>query len=385
MSGFGQDRADPMVPPPWDKPCELEERGRAAGVYYTAADLMRTEFPEPRWAVRGLIAEGLNLIVGSPKLGKSWLCLGLGVAIASGGKALGKIDVEQGPVLYCALEDTPRRLQNRLQMVLQGQSVPDDLYITTALPRMPDAIGYLDGWLEAHPTARLVIVDVLRKIRPPSTGRDAYADDYDVMSSLKGLADRHQVAVLVVTHTRKMVDEADVFNEVSGSTGLTGAADAILIAKRARNTSEAVLHVTGRDVTEQEYGLVWHPDICSWSLLEEPVALAMMGNTRRTILDHLTAHPNQTPAEIATATGIKVGTVKVNVRRMVDDQQLGSDGEGRYFPGVGVTRVTAVTDSLPGLHGLQGLQADDCPACRTLVASGIGPGCGAHYDLGEAS
>src|ERR1035437_230230 len=147
--------------------CDLEDRGRDAGVYFTAAELMDTEFAEPRWAVNGLIAEGLNLIVGSPKLGKSWLCLGLAVAIASGGKALGKIQVDQGAVLYAALEDTPRRLQNRLRMVLQGERVPDDLHITTALPRMPDAIGFIDGWLTAHQDARLVIVDESNRVGHP--------------------------------------------------------------------------------------------------------------------------------------------------------------------------------------------------------------------------
>jgi len=136
----------------------LERIGRDAGCYFTAADLMATDFPEPRWAVPGLIAEGLNLLVGSPKLGKSWLCLGLAVAIASGGKALGKIDVEQGPVLYAALEDNPRRLQNRLRLVLGRDAVPDDLHITTSLPRLPDLQAVLADWLDATPGARLVIV-----------------------------------------------------------------------------------------------------------------------------------------------------------------------------------------------------------------------------------
>jgi AAA domain/Winged helix-turn-helix DNA-binding len=324
--------------------CDLEDRGRNAGVYFTAAELMDTEFAEPRWAVNGLIAEGLNLIVGSPKLGKSWLCLGLAVAIASGGKALGKIQVDQGAVLYAALEDTPRRLQNRLRMVLQGERVPEDLHITTALPRMPDAIGFIDGWLEAHQDARLVIVDVLRKIRPPTTGRDFYGEDYDVMSSLKQLADRHAVAVLVVHHTRKSADESDVFNEVSGSTGLTGAADAILIAKRARNTAEAVLHVTGRDITEQEYGLSWRPESCTWTLLDEPVHIATMGTTRRQILTLLSKHPASTPAQVAEGLGIDPATARQTLRRMATDLQLESDGEGRYAPpGVTVTPVTVVT------------------------------------------
>jgi hypothetical protein len=357
------------VPQMIDEPpsmCELERIGREANVYFTARDLMAIDFPEPRWAVPGLVAEGLNILVGAPKLGKSWLCLGLAVAVASGGKALGKIDVEQGPVLYAALEDPPRRLQNRLSAVLGKEAVPDDLHITTSLPRLPDLVGFLSGWLDAHPTARLVIVDVLRKVRPMSDGKgNAYNEDYDTLTALKDLADKYGVAVVAVHHTRKAVDDSDVFNEVSGSTGLTGAADAVLLAKRARNTADAVLHITGRDVTEHEYGLTFDPNRCMWTLLEEPVALATMGNTRRTILRHLEDHQGETPQQIATATGINLNTVKSNVRRMVDDHQLDTDGEGRYFPPLATpdataTRATGATDPEPdGLQELHGLQLQE--------------------------
>lgn len=310
----------------------LETRGREAGVYFTAAELMGRDFPEPRWAVPGLLAEGLNLLVGAPKLGKSWLVLGLGVAVASGGMALGKIPVEQGSVLYAALEDNPRRLQSRLRAVLQGDDVPADLHITTSLPRGEQMVELVAEWLVAHPDARLVIVDVLRKVTPRTDGRNIYEADYDAMSSLKQLADTHKVAVVAVHHTRKSADEGDVFNEVSGSTGLTGAADAILIAKRARNTSEAVLHVTGRDITEQDYGLTWHVETCSWQLLEEPAMVAGMGSTRRTLLAWVAEHQGDTPTLMAEGTGVALPTVKQTVRRMVEDNQLDTDGEGHYFP-----------------------------------------------------
>lgn len=311
---------------------QLELVGRERGIYWTAADLMGAEFPEPKWAVPGLVAEGLNLLVGAPKLGKSWLCLGLAVAVASGGRALGKVEVEQGLVLYAALEDPPRRLQTRLRAVLGNEPVPEDLHIVTALPRLPDAYNWLAGWLEDHPTARLLIVDVLRMVRPQSDGKgNAYNEDYDAMRSLKALADKYGVAVVAVHHTRKLTDDHDVFNEVSGSTGLTGAADAILIAKRARNTAEAVLHITGRDVAEQEYGLSWDAQRWMWRLLDEPVAIAAMGATRRRILEHITNNEGCAPNEVAEALNLNAATVRQTIRRMADDDQLGTDGRGRYF------------------------------------------------------
>lgn len=311
---------------------ELERVGRDAGLYFTAADLMDQHFEDPKWAVPGLVPEGLSLLVGSPKLGKSWLCLSLGIAVASGGKALGKIDVQPGPVLYAALEDTARRLQNRLGKLLGRDEPPDDLHLITGLPRMPHAIELIDGWLADHPDARLVVVDVLRKIRPPADrNAGAYEHDYDVMSTLKDLADKYSVAIVCVHHTRKQVDEGDVFNEVSGSTGLTGAADAILIAKRARNTSEAVLHVTGRDITEQDFGLSWDAPSCTWALLDEPAIIATMGGTRRRILDYITGNEGATPQEVAETLKIQPNTARQTMRRMVDDDQLGTDGDGRYF------------------------------------------------------
>jgi RecA-family ATPase len=269
--------------------------------------------------------------------------------VASGGKALGKINVEQGAVLYAALEDNPRRLQARLRAVLDGTDVPDDLHITTSLPRLPDLRAFLAGWLDANPNARLVIVDVLRKVRPLGDGRgNAYNEDYDSMGTLKGLADEYGVAIIAVHHTRKMADDSDVFNEVSGSTGLTGAADAILVAKRARNTSEAVLHVTGRDINEQEHGLIWHPDQCMWTLSEEPVVFSTMSETRRQILEDVKEHPLAAPSDIAERTGIRLNTVQQSVRRMVSDDQLDSDGQGHYLPplSVSVPSVLSVIDSL---------------------------------------
>nr|SBO91133.1 DNA repair protein RadA [Nonomuraea gerenzanensis] len=106
---------------------------------WTADELMAMTFPEPRWAVPGIIAEGLSLLAGPPKVGKSWLSLGLGIAVASGAKALEAIELEPGPVLYLALEDTARRLQNRMGKILSGQPAPRDLTLATTCPTCPQA------------------------------------------------------------------------------------------------------------------------------------------------------------------------------------------------------------------------------------------------------
>src|SRR3954471_17711209 len=88
---------------------------------WTAAELQRLVFPDARWAVPGLIAEGVTLLVGPPKVGKSWLGLNVAASVAEGGLALGKGDVDPGDVLYLALVDTGRRVQSRLRMMMNDE------------------------------------------------------------------------------------------------------------------------------------------------------------------------------------------------------------------------------------------------------------------------
>src|SRR5207253_2368842 len=99
----------------------------------TAAELMRMKLPPPRWAVPELIPEGLTILAGRPKTGKSWLALHIAIAVATGGAVLTSSPVESGPVLYLAMEDTRRRLQKRLSKLLQGPP-PEQLHIRTRWP-----------------------------------------------------------------------------------------------------------------------------------------------------------------------------------------------------------------------------------------------------------
>jgi hypothetical protein len=221
---------------------------------WTDAELATVEFPPPRWAVPGLISEGLNLLVGAPKLGKSWLSLGMAAAIASGDPVLGSIPVEQGPVLYLALEDTGRRLQRRRAIQIRGGSrTTPHLRMETVCPVWnAGGEGAIQQWLEDNRNARLVIIDTFEKIRGrgPSSG-SAYADDYLAAGRIKELADHYGVPFLVVHHVRKAAAD-DFLALVSGTNGIPGAADTILVLERSRGSADGVLHVTGRDVEEND-------------------------------------------------------------------------------------------------------------------------------------
>src|SRR5437588_8318399 len=132
----------------------------------SAADLVAREFREPKWAIPQIVAEGLTLLAGKPKTGKSWAALDFAVAVAGGYNALGNIECEQGDVLLLALEDNDRRLHQRLKAVLQGQPAPAALHIATQWHRADDGgLDDLQAWLSDHPKARLVLIDTLQMIR----------------------------------------------------------------------------------------------------------------------------------------------------------------------------------------------------------------------------
>jgi hypothetical protein len=216
----------------------------------TADQLSGKTFPDPKWAVTGVLPDGATVLVGAPKKGKSWLLLGLGIAIAAGGRALGKVAVEAGDVLLLCLEDNQRRLQERLWRILDGEPAPERLHLVTEWPRLDEgADAELDAWLSAHPTTRLVGIDVLARLRPPSNGNgNLYQLDYWTLASLKAVADKHSVALVVVHHSRKATAD-DPLDTISGTAGLAGAADTALILTREKNRADGNLYVRGRDVS----------------------------------------------------------------------------------------------------------------------------------------
>jgi hypothetical protein len=301
---------------------------------WTADELMAMAFPEPNWAVPGLIAEGVNLLAGPPKVGKSWMALNLGISIAAGDPALGSIDVEPGPVLYLALEDTPRRLQSRMRKVLAGRPAPAGLTLDTYCPPLPaGGAEYIAGWLDEHHGARLVVIDVFTKVRGlPPGGVSAYEADYASIGYVKRLADDYGVPILVVHHVRKAGSD-DFLAEVSGTNGLAGAADAVLVLKRGRAQADGVLHVTGRDVTENDYAMTFDADNGAWNLLEGSADDHLMPDTRAMISRFVRDHPEgRKPKEIAESLRLNPNTVRKTCTRMAEDGQLHAGTGGTYHP-----------------------------------------------------
>jgi hypothetical protein len=234
--------------------------------FISAHKLMDMDIPLTRWAVPGLISEGLTILAGAPKLGKSWFSLNLCTSVSNGGIALGRFNVEAGDVLYLALEDTPRRMQERLRLVLQDSSPPDNLDFLLECPPFDKGGGEaIESWLKSHPHARLIVIDTFKKVRQMRVSRnDFYGEDYDQAGQFKALADKYGVAIVLVHHTTKLGSD-DPLKSVSGSMGITGAADTILVLTRDRQSDTATLFVTGRDVEESRLAFRWTKATCSWT------------------------------------------------------------------------------------------------------------------------
>ena len=212
-----------------------------------AETLWNTPIPPVRWVVPDLLPAGLSILAGASKAGKSWLCLWLCLQIARGGQVWGR-QVSSQPVLYLCLEDTFNRIQSRLLQIDGEGGSPNLLFQTRS-----GGIG-------------LVVIDTLQKVRSVEPSGSAYAADYRDMSALKQLADAHRICILLVHHLRKQGAE-DPFAQISGSTGLMGAADTIWLLQRQRMSPTARLQVTGRDVESRVLTLEFNG--CLWDLLEE--------------------------------------------------------------------------------------------------------------------
>jgi hypothetical protein len=269
---------------------------------FSAAALQTMTFPPLKFILPDLVPEGATLLVSRPKFGKSWLVLDVAIATAAGRFTLGTLKPSAGDVLYLALEDGRRRLQRRITKVLPTFSItwPQNLEIATEWPRADQGgLADIEQWLRAHPNARLVIVDTLAQFRKLSTGKgQLYPEDYAAISGLQKLASKHNVGIIIVHHDRKS-EADDVFDTVSGTLGLTGAADTILIMKR--QSGAVTLYVRGRDIEESEMAMQFDKSSCRWSILGT-AADVHRSNERTAVLKAL---------ETAGDDGLSVGEIMV--------------------------------------------------------------------------
>ncbi len=330
------------------------------GCIRTGSDLAALS-PRPlRYAVPGIFPEGFVVLAGAPKRGKSWLALDTCLAVASGGRALSAVDVAPGRALYLALEDSERRLQSRAKHLLgDRESIPEAFDYVTTLAQPARFLELLKAYCTAHPDTRLIVVDTLARVKPAQPKyKGAYDFDYAVGTALKRVADEHGIALVAVTHTRQMA-ASDFVEAVSGTSGLTGAADTIVVLDRARGQDDAMLKVTGRDVDEREYAMRMVGG--TWNLLDRAPVDPSLSDRTVAILDLVASRPHGTRAEdVCTALGIDPASSRTYLRRLADSDRIGRSERGVYVPlQPPVSTVSSVSSSVPIADSLSLHETDE--------------------------
>ena len=296
--------------------------------------LMQNVYPEPKWAVPKLIPEGLTLLVGRPKMGKSWLALSLAIEVASGGKALGSIPVKQGKAVYFALEDNERRLQARCASLMDDRSIEEgQLMFSTTIDKFykkedkkseENGLAQLEDLIdEMGEELRVIFIDTLALITPKGKNENSYSDNYDYISGIQKLAIEKGVAIVLVHHTRKGQSEVYALDDVLGSTGLTAGADCILMLKRAPDGNE--LFVTGRDVEEQQLAIKHNNKTGLWKLIGN-TKFTRMSKAHAEIYNILIQRGPLTNKEICDVTKKASNNVSGLLARMAGDSIITKEG-----------------------------------------------------------
>ncbi|OBB76850.1 hypothetical protein A5759_05255 [Mycobacterium sp. 852014-52144_SCH5372336] len=331
------------------------EAAREAAEFYdsravTAAWLDQQEFPPLEWTVRDILPEGLGLLVAPPKAGKSWMTADFALACAAGGTALGAVPVKQRPVLLLALEDGHRRLQARFRTLMANQPLPDALQVVTRATSV-EAMTIIGEFLRRHGSeAPLVIVDTLGKVKPPrATNEDAYQADYRIGGALKDRIDSAPGGCMVLVHHTRKAEAHDFIESVSGTQGIAGSADFVLVLHRKRHADEALLSVTGRDVPENEYALL--SSAGRWSLdgmdLLDAAATARrrresadLGDRSAEAVAFVNGRGETRPADLAEHLGIDGNSAGTYLRRLYESGRIGKRARGLYTPLFEVSEVS---------------------------------------------
>ena len=227
--------------------------------FISSVTIMNTPMKKQRFVVDGIIYPGLHILSGDPKIGKSWMMMDMCLSVAKGENFLGR-KTERGQVVYMALEDTFISLQSRMYELTDEPS--ENLTFTLLANSIGNGLEEdLQECQKRFPDLKMVVIDTLQKIRNNIDTK--YGADYMELSVLKSIADRLQIAIILVHHNRKARD-SNPNNLISGTNGISGCADGLLVF--TRNGENAKLHISGRGAPSLELNL--KREKAKWILLD---------------------------------------------------------------------------------------------------------------------
>ena len=289
----------------------------------TARELIEMDVPEVKWAVPDLIPSGLTILAGDAKIGKSFFAWNIALSVAVGGVALSEFRIETPRnVTYLALEDPPALLKERIKMMAVGAPIPDNLHIINRVPFKFDAVGL--KILEQHiedTQSDLVIVDTWKHVCPDTTSQNgsAYDVDYQALIPVQNFTHTKNIAMVLVTHTRKSSDVDNVFNQIQGSMGIQAGCDTLMML--TRNAGSHSLHVTGRRIIQDEYAMTMADGI--WKMEGSAVEYNRSA-ARSEIINHLydAGEEGLQSGEIVDIVGKERGAVQKMLRIMLNEGEI---------------------------------------------------------------
>lgn len=326
----------------WPRIVELQaEKARLSQRRFntlTAAELLSKEFPPLQWLVEGILPEGTTLLAAPPKVGKSRLALQMALALVNGGYALNSEQTrcQSIEVLYLALESGERRLQKDIQQLQADGSIPVGLHVATTWRRLTEGgLADLDAFLDKWPGIKLVIIDTLAQARSATHGENGflYSADYLAGAAIKELGDKRGISILVVHHTRKAISD-DPLDAVSGSYGVTGSVDTVLVLQRKRMEKDGTLSLISRDYPDNRWALSFEQGL--WTLRGTPSQASVMGwngdgdsDARRAILNELRIQPRK-PADLAFLLRKNRVTIRRLLMKLVEANKVYQQFDGTY-------------------------------------------------------
>lgn len=237
---------------------------------FTGKELAEMDLKPIGFVVEDLLSVGVHMLAGSPKVGKSWLALWLCLCVANGLDIWG-FKCRKGHVLYMCLEDGPTRIKQRLSELPEASA--DNITFWTDAGCTGEVFEKeLEKFLKENPDTKMVVVDTFQKVRGTSSEGHLYAADYKEVSRLKSVADKYQIALVLIHHVRKLASD-DPQNMISGTNGIAGAADStFVLLKHKREESVATLHCNGRDIETRTLELCFNPYTHLWDKICDSVA-----------------------------------------------------------------------------------------------------------------
>jgi len=302
---------------------------------YQLEEFLKIKYPKVKYLIQDILPEGLSILAGAPKIGKTFFALNMALSIASGTKTLGILNTEKVGVAYFALDEKDQFVQEKINSIIQAQGlkdIPDNFRLIFDINKMTEG-GYeqITNYLDEHPDIKLLIIDTMGRIKKPGKLGNAYEQDVESIGQIQSICNKKNVSILLIHHLKKGRHE-DYIENLSGSMGISGTVDTILHLDRARGEQEGNLKVTGRLIKEeQDLAIKFHKDLLNWQILGNSKIYSQSKERQEIINLLLEEGMAMKDKEIAEILGKSYDTIRKTTYRMYKDGLLINVSRGKYF------------------------------------------------------